>query len=103
MYNRRGAFLYKIETDESNATLLKKLETFAKAKKIDLNGERPWRGFMVQGENNDLMASTHKNTFHASYGYEFVKKEPIFNGKTETTYDPYIVSIIADAEKKVGS
>lgn len=101
MFNRRGAFLYKIETDETDDALLKKMTTFARAKKIDLRSERPWRGFMSSRDNTEVVASVANDILYAAYGFEFVKEEPLFNGEIEKKYDSYIVSVIADPKRRI--
>lgn len=74
---------------------------FAKTQKIDLNSKRPWRGFRVDNQTNEVIASIHNKIFSASYGYEKVKKTIRFDGIEEIIHIPIIVSIIADPERKI--
>ncbi len=96
---RRSSYIFKIDTDESNKSLLQKIRQFVQSKKLDVSEKRPWQGFLYD-EKKNIIFEANPGYYYTKYGFEIKLPVQLFNNQEYINYLPEIVPVLFSIEKK---
>lgn len=96
---KRASFTYKLDTDESESKLLVKIKQFLDKTKIDFEGKRPWKGFLID-ERGSVVLSETQGYYYSKYGFEIKSIVELFNHERYTNYLQEEVPVLFDIKNK---
>jgi hypothetical protein len=96
---KHASFIYRIETDESEANLLVKIQKFLSETKINFRSQHPWKGFLVD-EKDRIIFVQIRGYYYSKYGFEIKSVVELFNHERYTNYLQEEVPVLFDIVNK---